>query len=119
MSRRAGRIRATLFEPQKDVGFRFGFLALMLIAITAAYPAFIGIGAWTPQLQGFTNIFLLGLVMSVFFSFALRELSRRSARKKQQQIEGGIYLDPMNVYKQVLVLLIGLAAGIILVMTNI
>jgi membrane protease YdiL (CAAX protease family) len=57
--------------------------------------------------------------MSVFFSFALRELSRRNARKRQQQIEGGIYLDPMNVYKQVLVLLIGLAAGIILVMTNI
>jgi len=120
MSRRRDRITHSLFTKQKDVGFRIGFVAIALIAITASFPAFTQIGEFDPQIQSFSNMFSYGLIMTVFFSWALRAMvKRRNTKKEQFEISGGIYLDPMNVYKQMMVVMLGLAAGIVMVLTNI
>jgi len=111
---------ARLFEQQTDVGFRIGFVAILMISITAAFPAFVQIGGTDDHVQNFSNMFTYGLIMTIFFSWTLREMvKRRSKRREMNEMSGGIYLDPMNVYKQTMVVLVGISAGIIMVLVNI
>ena len=108
---RMGGILKTLFERPKDVGFRFGFIALILVMITASFPAFISIGLTDPQIISFQGMFLTGMVGTLFFSVMLKQTT---TRKK----EGGIIFSPQNVNKQLGVLMIGIIAGLIMIVMN-
>lgn len=101
----------SLFERPKDIGFRFGFIAILLIMITAVFPAFISIGYDDPQISSFQSMFLTGMVGTLFFSVLLRQ-------KTKTRHEDGIVFSPQNINKQFAVLMIGIIAGIVMVVLN-
>lgn len=101
----------SLFERPKDIGFRFGFIAILLIMITAVFPAFISVGYDDPQISSFQGMFLTGMVGTLFFSTMLRQMSKTRA-------EDGIVFSPQNINKQFAVLMIGITAGIVMVVSN-
>ena len=103
-------IMKTLFEKPKDVGFRFGFIAILLVMITAIFPTFIAIGVPDPQILAFQGMFLTGMVGTLFFSAMLH--------KSTQTKGGGIEFSPKNISKQFAVLLIGIAAGLVMIISN-
>lgn len=110
MGKRSGLWKA-LFERPKDVGYRFGFLAILLIVITATFPAFVTIGIVDVQIQSFQAMFLTGLVGSVFFSHLLMKSSqtRRDTRDM---------LSLQNINKQMAVLMVAVIAGLVMVISN-
>lgn len=101
----------TLFERPKNVGFRFGFIAIVLIMITAVFPAFLIIGVDSPQISSFQGMFLTGLVGTMFFSFILRNMSKTTDAT-------GLLITPQNISKQMGVLLVGVIAGIVMIIAN-
>ena len=101
----------TLFERPKNIGFRFGFIALILVMITAIFPTFIGIGVVDPQIAAFQGMFLTGMVGTLFFSVMLRNATTTKA-------EGGIIFSPKNVNKQLGVLMVGIIAGLVMIISN-
>lgn len=103
-------ITQSLFQRPKNVGFRIGFIAILLIVITAIMPAFILIGDYNPQLASFQTMFLTGLCGTVFFSVMLRQVSMRSRED--------MMLSARTISKQVIVLVVGLIAGLIMIISN-
>lgn len=108
MSKSIGR---RLMERPKNIGFRFGFIAILLVVITAVFPAFMSIGAYDPQIASFQGMFLTGMVGTLFFSVMLRGMSKTSS-------EGGIIFSPKNINKQLAVLVIGVVAGLVMIISN-
>lgn len=102
----------SLLERPKNVGFRVGFIAVTLIVITAIFPIFVNIGYPSDLLNSFQGMFLMGLVGTMFFSFMLRQMS--------QTTDGGkaLILNAKNISKQTAVLIVGIVAGLIMVVTN-
>ena len=107
-----GKLRA-LSERPKNVGVRFGFIALLLVMITAVFPAFISIGTEDAQITSFQGMFLTGLVGTLFFSVMLRNRSQSA-----QNPDGGIIFSPQVVNKQLGVLMIGILAGLVMIISN-
>lgn len=99
-----------LWERPKNTGFRFGFVAMLLLSIALIYPSFIGIGYTDPALVQWTTMLIIGLVMSIMFSTMLRGTS-------QTKIDAGI--TPVTMTKQIAVVTTGLVAGVILVAVNV
>ena len=110
MGKNRGIFKA-LFEKPKDIGYRFGFIAILLIVITAMFPAFISIGASTPQLVSFQAMFLTGLVGSMFFAMMLRNMSKTRA-------SGGDIFSAQNISKQIGVLMLAVMAGLVMIVAN-
>ena len=108
----SGVLRA-LFERPKNIGFRFGFIALCLVMITAVFPAFISIGTDDAQISSFQGMFLTGLVGTLFFSVMLNNVS-----KSRQNPQGGIVFSPQVVNKQLGVLMVGVMAGLVMIISN-
>ena len=102
-----GRI---LFERPKDTGFRFGLIAMLLVSIALIFPSFYGLGYTDPQVLQFTIILIVGLVMSIMFSFMVKNASRTT-------IDSRVTGDA--IFKQVRVLFIGVIAGLVAVAINI
>ena len=100
-----------LFERPKNIGFRFGFIALILVMITAVFPTFISIGVADPQILAFQGMFLTGMVGTLFFSVMLRNATTTKA-------EGGIIFSPKNINKQLGVLMVGIVAGLVMIISN-
>lgn len=98
-----------LLEKPKNTGFRFGFISILLIGIALIYPSFYNLGYSDPTLQHWTFMLVIGLMMSMMFTTALRNQS--------MTIDTGMTGDA--VYKQLRVVVIGVAAGFGLVMTQI
>ena len=100
-----------LMEPPKNIGFRFGFIAILLVMITAIFPQFISIGVDDAQILSFQGMFFTGMIGTMFFSMLLRNSSKTSN-------DEGIVFSPKNINKQFAVLMVGLIAGLIMVVTN-
>ena len=100
-----------LMDRPKNVGFRFGFIAIVLVMIVAVLPSFIVLGVNDPQITNFQNMFLTGMIGTLFFSVMLRQSSKTKA-------EGGIIFSPQNITKQFAVVTIGITAGLLLVVMN-
>lgn len=103
-------INKMLWERPKNTGFRFGFVAMLLLSVALIYPSFIGIGYTDPALVQWTTMLIIGLVMSIMFSTMLRGAT-------QTKIDAGI--TPETMTKQMAVVITGLIAGVILVAVNI
>lgn len=99
-----------LFDKPKNTGFRFGFVAMLLVSIALIYPSFIGIGYTDPVLIQWTTMLIIGLLMSVVFSTMLRGYGK-------SRIDSG--LTAGTISKQISVVFIGVIAGIVLVAVNI
>ena len=112
MAKGGGILRA-LFERPKNIGFRFGFFALVLVMLTAVFPAFVSIGIDDPQIASFQGMFLTGLVGTLFFSVMLR-----NASQSKRNPDGGIVFSPQVVNKQLGVLMIGVLAGLVMIISN-
>ncbi len=110
MGKNRGIFKA-LFEKPKDIGYRFGFIAVVLIVITAVFPAFVTIGASTAQLISFQGMFLTGLVGAMFFSMILRN-------QTQTRASSGELISPQSISKQIGVLVIGVMAGLVMIVAN-
>lgn len=102
-------ILSKLFEKPKNTGFRFGFVSILLIGIALIYPSFMNLGYSDPQLQHWSFMLIIGLVMSTMFTSALRNQS--------MTIDTGMSGDA--VWKQMRVVLFGVIAGFGLVATQI
>jgi membrane protease YdiL (CAAX protease family) len=102
------------YEVPKDSGFRFGFIGMFLVAITAIFLSMVGIGEWTQTLQAFTNILILGLVLTIFMSAVYRDMTKTKTQKQDMLVLGA-----ESTYKQmVIVLPAGIMLGIFAVMLN-
>lgn len=102
-------INKLLWDRPKNTGFRFGFIAMLLVSIALIYPSFMGIAYTDPVLIQWTTMLIIGLLMSVMFSTMLRGSTKT-------QIDSGI--TPMTLAKQMAVLTTGVIAGLVLVMVN-
>ena len=111
--KKGGGVLRALFEKPKNIGFRFGFIALLLVMVTAVFPAFISIGVDDPQINSFQGMFLTGLIGTMFFSVMLRQASQTSASK-----DGGIIFNPQTINKQLGVLMVGILAGLVMIVSN-
>lgn len=100
-----------LWEKPKNVGYRFGFLAILLVVITAVFPAFVSIGVVDVQIQAFQGLFLTGLVGTMFFSSMLMKSS-------QTRMSGQDMFGLQNINKQMAVLMVGVIAGLVMVILN-
>jgi len=98
-----------LWEKPKNVGFRFGFVAMLLVSIALIYPTFMGIGYVDAQLLQWTVMLIIGLLMSFMFSSMLSGYGKT-------KIDAGI--TPATIAKQMSVVSIGVVAGLILVALN-
>jgi membrane protease YdiL (CAAX protease family) len=98
-----------LFNKQKDTGFRIGFIALFLIAIALIYPTFTNLGGLSDSVYAYQSLLIAGLIMTIFFSTLLRNKTKTTFSKG---------LNPTTVSKQVGVIIIGVTAGILLVIIN-
>lgn len=97
-----------------NTGFRIGFIAILLISITFIFPTFIGIGYDSPMISNFVDMAIIGLLMTIVFSWALHNKSKKSTTDRWTPIEIGL----KNLGKQGTVLMLGIAAGIVLVFVN-
>ena len=102
--------KSLLFEEPKDTGFRFGFIAVLLVGIALIYPSFINLGYSDPSLLHWTVMLIIGLVMTMMFSMMLSSKSKTTMDTN---------MNPDAVWKQMRVLTIGVLAGLILVVVNI
>lgn len=100
-----------LFDRPKDVGYRIGFIALLLIVITAVFPAFTSIGTTDPKVSSFQAMFLTGLVGTMMFGVMLRNVSVTKNR-------GTEIFSPQNMNKQMAVLMVGIMGGLVIIMAN-
>lgn len=103
-------IKKLLFSEPKDTGFRFGFIAMLLVGIALIYPSFYNLGYTDPVLLNWTVMLIIGLMMSIMFSVALRNKSRTTIDSD---------LTPDAVFRQLRVLSIGVISGIVLIVVNI
>lgn len=103
-------IGKVLFEKPKDTGFRFGFIAILLVSIAFIYPSFYNIGYTDPSLIQWTTMLIIGLLMSIMFSVMVKSQS-------QTRIDVGITAGTMA--KQIQVLIVGIIAGLVLVAVNV
>jgi len=106
------KIWASLWEKPKDVGYRFGFISILLIVITATFPVFVNIGGLDPQIIAFQGLFLTGLLGSMFFSHLL-------AKSAQTRRDTRDMFSIQNINKQMAVLMIGVVAGLVMVVLNV
>ena len=102
-------INKLIWSKPKNTGFRFGFVAMLLVSIALIYPSFIGIGYTDPVLVQWTTMLIIGLMMSMMFSTMLRGAS-------QTRIDAGI--TSVTMAKQMAVVSVGLIAGFVLVIVN-
>lgn len=98
-----------LWEKPKNTGFRFGFVAMLLVSIALIYPSFMSIGYSDPQLLQWTVMLIIGLIMSIMFSSMLRGAT-------QSRIDSGLTVVTMS--KQMAVVITGIVAGLVLVIVN-
>lgn len=102
-------VQKMLWDRPKNTGFRFGFVAMLLVSIALIYPTFMGIGYTDPVLVQWTTMLIIGLMMSIMFSTMLRGASKTT-------IDAGI--TPLTMTKQFAVVSTGLIAGLVLVVVN-
>jgi len=101
-------VLSNLVKPAKDTGYRIGFVAVLLISIALIYPAFYGIGYESPILQHFITMLLIGLVMSSVIGVLLKNSSTSDTKR----------LTTGSMFKQTMVVVVGLFAGLVLVIIN-
>jgi membrane protease YdiL (CAAX protease family) len=87
----------------------------VLVIFTAIIPTFLGVGEWNVTLQAFLNVFILGLVLTLFSASILRDMLSRRTKRKQDVVSLGAF----NAVKQITVVLpMGILLGLFAVMLN-
>lgn len=103
-------IMKVLFDKPKNTGFRFGFIAMLLVSIAFIYPSFYQIGYSNPALLSFTVMMLIGLMMSIMFGYTLKN---KTSSGVDTQMTG------IAITRQMQVLIVGVVAGLVLVVVNV
>lgn len=99
-----------LFDKPSDTGGRIGFVAILLITIAFIFPSFYNLGDASLQVRQFQDMMQTGLLMTIVFAF----LYNRRTRTKRNRVG----LSPSEIANQTKVVMIGISAGIALVVIN-
>ena len=107
-------IKQILFNPPEKSGWNVGFVAMLLIVITIAFPLFVGLTDPDGQLGHFTDMLYGGLIGTILMTLAMMQIA-----KKKKGEEDLIIIGVQSTYKQVMVVAIGIFVGVLAVVVNI
>ena len=92
------------------------FVMVFLITITALFPAVVQISVDDPVVGGFNDMFIVGLIMSVFFFFVMFTMSTRKG--KQEVAMNPILLTSKTISDNLAAVFIAIVGGLIVVIIN-